>query len=158
MLTEILFSKDVFPKGKTLHAIILPENEDYYRFIKEQKEHGLKTIALSSNALLSILCHYFAVKHAEIFEVKLLDPYVLSDKTVADQKHLNIRGFSRKQMLKKYQEQGGICPICGKHYEFKEMAGDHIVPWSNGGHTEYSNLQMLCKHDNEVKSNKLLNN
>lgn len=74
MLTEILFSKDVFPKGKTLHAIVLPENEDYYRFVKEQKERGLKTISLSSNALLSILCHYFAVKHAEIFEVILLDP------------------------------------------------------------------------------------
>lgn len=74
MLTEILFSEDDFPKGKTLHAIVLPENEDYYHFIKEQKEHGLKTIALSSNALLSILCHYFAEKHAEIFEVKLLDP------------------------------------------------------------------------------------
>lgn len=74
MLTEILFSEDDFPKGKTLHAIVLPENEDYYHFIKEQKEHGLKTIVLSSNALLSILCHYFAEKHAEIFEVKLFDP------------------------------------------------------------------------------------
>lgn len=28
MLTEILFSKDVFSKGKTLHAIILPENKN----------------------------------------------------------------------------------------------------------------------------------
>lgn len=74
MLTEILFSKDDFPKGKTLHAIVLPENEDYYRFIKEQKERGLKTIALSSNALLSILCHYFVEKHARIVDIKLLAP------------------------------------------------------------------------------------
>lgn len=68
MLTEILFSKDVFPKGKTLHAIILPENEDYYQIVKANKKRGLKQVSLSSNALLSILCHYFAVKHAEIFE------------------------------------------------------------------------------------------
>lgn len=27
MLTEILFSEDIFPKGKTLHAIVLPESQ-----------------------------------------------------------------------------------------------------------------------------------
>ena len=74
MLTEILFSKDVFPKGKTLHAIILPENEDYYQFVKTNKKRGLKQVSLSSNILLNVLCYYFAEKHAEIFEVKLLDP------------------------------------------------------------------------------------
>lgn len=83
-------------------------------------------------------------------------PYVLSDETIVDQKYLHIRAFTHSQMLKKYQEQGGICPICKKHYEFSEMAGDHIVPWSQGGATIYSNLQMLCKHDNEIKSNQLL--
>jgi 5-methylcytosine-specific restriction endonuclease McrA len=24
------------------------------------------------------------------------------------------------------------------------MDGDHILPWSQGGKTEYDNLQMLC--------------
>lgn len=85
-------------------------------------------------------------------------PYVLSDETVVDQKLLHIRTFSRRDMLKKYKEQDGICPACGKHYEFNEMEGDHIVPWSAGGRTEYSNLQMLCKSDNKRKSNDLLNN
>lgn len=48
-------------------------------------------------------------------------------------------------------KEDGICPICNKHYEFKEMVGDYIVSWSKGRHTEYSNLQ-------EVKSNNLLDN
>lgn len=43
MLTEILFSEDDFPKGKTLHAIVLPENEDYYHFsqLPRTKVRGL---------------------------------------------------------------------------------------------------------------------
>lgn len=84
-------------------------------------------------------------------------PYVLSDKTVVDRKLLHLRTFTPSQMRAQYKKQDGICPICHKHYEFNEMAGDHIVPWSEGGKTEPDNLQMLCKHDNEVKSNKLLN-
>ena len=83
-------------------------------------------------------------------------PYVLSEKTILDERYLNIRTFTHTQMMKKYQEQEGICPICGKYYDFKDMQGDHIKPWSQGGKTEYNNLQMLCKKDNEAKSNKLL--
>lgn len=59
-------------------------------------------------------------------------------------KYLNLRAFNEKQKLKKYQEQEGICPMCGKHFEYDEMDGDHILPWSKGGKTEYENLQMLC--------------
>lgn len=61
-----------------------------------------------------------------------------------DERHLNIRTFDKRDKLRKYEEQGGICPMCGKHFEFDEMDGDHIVPWSKGGKTEYANLQMLC--------------
>lgn len=74
MLTEILFSKDDFPKGKTLHAIILSENENYYQFVKTNKKRGLKPISLSSNILLNVLCYYFVEKHARIVDIKLLAP------------------------------------------------------------------------------------
>lgn len=39
-------------------------------------------------------------------------------------------------------------------YAFEEMEGDHIIPWSKGGHTTDDNLQMLCKECNSAKSDK----
>lgn len=47
-----------------------------------------------------------------------------------------------------------FCPKCGKHFEFEEIEGDHITPWSQGGHTTPDNLQMLCKNCNRLKSDK----
>lgn len=70
------------------------------------------------------------------------------------EKHLSIRGFTKTQMRTQYEKQKGICPICGKHFELEEMEGDHITPWSKGGHTLPDNLQMLCKNCNLTKSNK----
>lgn len=61
-----------------------------------------------------------------------------------DEKHLKIRAFSDKDKQRKYDEQGGVCPKCGKHFELSDMDGDHILPWKSGGHTAYDNLQMLC--------------
>ncbi|MFT8917218.1 MAG: DUF262 domain-containing protein [Oenococcus sp.] len=65
---------------------------------------------------------------------------------------LSIRGFKDKDKRLVYEKQRGVCPVCGKHFEFDEMEGDHITPWSQGGHTVISNLQMLCKDDNRKKS------
>lgn len=73
-------------------------------------------------------------------------------------KYLNLRGFSKDMMRKKLKEQDGHCPMClaegnEKVYTLSEMEGDHITPWSEGGKTEYDNLQMLCKRHNRLKSN-----
>ena len=38
-------------------------------------------------------------------------------------------------------------------YWAKSEDGDHITPWSEGGHTLPENLQMLCKSCNRKKSN-----
>lgn len=49
------------------------------------------------------------------------------------------------------------CPFCAKNgvdtiYAYDEMQGDHVIPWSQGGHTVDSNLQMLCQRCNNDKS------
>lgn len=70
-----------------------------------------------------------------------------------DERKLSIRAFTDKQKHEQYQKQGGICVKCGKHFEFGEMEGDHIIAWSQGGKTVPENLQMLCKRCNNTKSN-----
>ena len=47
-----------------------------------------------------------------------------------------------------------IYPICGQHFEFNEMEGDRIKPWSKGGQTSLENCQMLCKDCNGKKTDK----
>lgn len=74
-----------------------------------------------------------------------------------NERTLNLRDFDEKTKIKKYEEQKGICvaknAVCGNaHFEYDEMEGDHIIPWSQGGKTVYENCQMLCKQDNRVKS------
>lgn len=67
---------------------------------------------------------------------------------------LNLRAFDKRDKMDVYSKQDGICPICGQHFEFDEMEGDHIKPWSKGGHTVLENLQMLCKDCNGKKKDK----
>ena len=67
---------------------------------------------------------------------------------------LNLRIFDKRDKMAAYSRQNGICPICGQHFEFNEMEGDHIKPWSKGGQTIPENCQMLCKDCNNKKTDK----
>lgn len=69
------------------------------------------------------------------------------------EKHLSIRTFTPRMARAAYERQKGICPMCGKHYDLKEMQADHITPWSKGGRTTADNCQMLCADCNRRKSN-----
>lgn len=71
-----------------------------------------------------------------------------------DEKVLNIRNFSISDKVTKFNEQNGICPICGKKFEIKDMEADHITPWHEGGKTVLDNCQMLCKKCNREKGGK----
>jgi Protein of unknown function DUF262/HNH endonuclease len=77
-------------------------------------------------------------------------PYVITDK----EKYLNIRAFTDKQKRESYERQKGICVKCGVQFELNEMEADHITPWHEGGKSTADNCQMLCKHDNRIKSGK----
>ena len=74
--------------------------------------------------------------------------YVLTRK----EKYLSIRVFNDKQKREAYERQKGICTKCKEHFELSEMEADHITPWHSNGKTIAENCQMLCKHDNRIKS------
>lgn len=70
------------------------------------------------------------------------------------EKYLNIRAFSDNQKREAFERQKGVCVKCGVTFELNEMEADHITPWHLGGKTTAENCQMLCKHDNRIKSGK----
>lgn len=70
------------------------------------------------------------------------------------ERHLSIRAFSDKQKREAFERQNGICIKCNEKFELHEMEADHIKPWHDGGRTLAENCQMLCKHDNRIKSGK----
>lgn len=82
-------------------------------------------------------------KYAGVYE------YLLT----GEEKHLSIRAFENKEKRPAYEKQDHKCAICEDEYEFEEMHGDHIKPWSKGGKTILENCQMLCKKCNIKKSN-----
>lgn len=71
-----------------------------------------------------------------------------------DSRHLSERAFSDDIKLAKWDEQNHKCAVCGEDYDIKDLAGDHIIPWSKGGRTVLSNCQLLCATCNGIKSNK----
>lgn len=68
------------------------------------------------------------------------------------EKHLQLRKFTESMKRTAYERQNGVCPKCGDSYQFVEMEGDHIIPWSKGGKTIATNCQMLCRTCNRLKS------
>ena len=69
-----------------------------------------------------------------------------------EEKSLSLRAFDDKTKTTVYSRQNGICSVCGRHFDIKEMEADHIVPRSKGGRTTIDNCQMLCKSCNRRKS------
>lgn len=74
--------------------------------------------------------------------------YLLTGK----EKFLSLRQFDDEDTRTAYEQQQGICPICGQHFDFEKMHADHITPWHAGGKTVPENLQMLCRDCNLKKS------
>lgn len=86
----------------------------------------------------------------EITKPKGIWEYVLG----GEEKLLHTRTFDTKQKALGYARQNGLCIKCNGHFLQTEMEADHITPWSNGGKTDLSNLQMLCLKCNRTKSDK----
>lgn len=84
----------------------------------------------------------------EVQKKSAIYEYILT----GEKKVLNLRSFSEKDKITMYKRQKGLCAICGKPFDIKDMRGDHVIPWSKGGVTDISNGQMLCVTCNLAKS------
>ena len=69
---------------------------------------------------------------------------------------ISICGFSQSRYIsattKKivFTRDGGVCQCCGSSYRLEY---DHITPFSCGGSSSPSNIQLLCMKCNRSKSN-----
>lgn len=75
----------------------------------------------------------------------------------------NIKSTKYKIQTKEAESNGvSNCPLCAlgndanktRIYKLNEMDADHVTAWSNGGATDISNCQMLCKTHNRAKGNR----
>ena len=90
------------------------------------------------------------IEDDEVTNEKGIYNYILS----REKKHLSLRAFDNKTKLKTFESQNGICTKCDVKFEYNEMEGDHIEPWSKGGKTIPENCQMLCGPCNKRWSDK----
>ena len=114
----------------------------------------------------------------ELVEKLYSDYYVKNKKGIfeyilggcEDKKLLEIRIFDEPTKQAKYRLQtaeannSGFsnCPLCAigtdnnkkRIWKLNEMDADHVTAWSNGGATDITNCQMLCKTHNRSKGNK----
>ena len=91
----------------------------------------------------------------EVTEKKGIYEYILSGKDESIARKLSKRQFLERDKRTIYERQNGICPICGEHYDYSQMEGDHIIPWWRGGKTTIDNLQMVCSKCNKGKGGKI---
>lgn len=115
-----------------------------------------------SARLKELYADFFVKNKKGIYE------YILGEER--DKKLLEIRIFDEpaKQAVYKAQSTEAIskgcsnCPLCAlgndsnrnKIWKLSEMEADHVTAWTNGGSTDISNCQMLCKTHNRAKGNR----
>lgn len=135
--TVIIWIQSLFPDYKKEMKGL-----DWGRLYNEYKENKYDIKALKSR-IEDLMADDDVTKKSGVYE------YVLSGET--KERCLSIRTFTDSQKRTVYTQQNGVCPHCGQKFDIKDMEGDHITPWHEGGKTIIENLQMLCKNCNRTK-------
>lgn len=73
---------------------------------------------------------------------------LIEDLTVLETEKEKVTDIQKRRV---YERQGHKCPFCVKNginteYAYKEMQGDHIIPWSQGGRT-VEKIYRCCARD-----------
>jgi hypothetical protein len=62
------------------------------------------------------------------------------------------RHIPRPIQFRVLKRENQVCRVCGMPVQAEDVHFDHIIPWSKGGPTEESNIQLLCGDCNRKKS------
>lgn len=125
----ISWTNETFPKKRKKLMKGLPWGEYY---------NAYSNLSLNADSLEKQI--QVLILYEDVSNQKGIYLYLLS----GNEKHLNIRAFGERTKQRVYEKQGGICMRCKNNFELKEMDGDHIIPWKDGGKTVENNCQMLC--------------
>ncbi len=136
--------KRVFPNDTSSRTKLM-NGLDWGRFYREHGDRKDLNPATLEKRITEL------VQDEEVENKRGIYEYLLS----GNEKTLNLRAFSEKIKVAAYEKQKGICPVCKKHFELRQLEADHVVPWHKGGTTtDPKNCQMLCMPDNRTKSGK----
>lgn len=86
------------------------------------------------------LMDFKATKELDVSVAKIVEYCITRDENL-----LKHRAFNDVQRTALYNRQKGFCAHCGQHFLKNEMEAHHKIPWYNGGLTELSNGEMICK-------------
>jgi hypothetical protein len=124
IISRLLYKfKDIATFNRHIIPIIHKLKDEIQEIIMQTIQDGKTRNALFQKKLIQIIDEIIYTTYEENLEKRL---------------------FSKKDIQRKLEEQGGVCNHCKESKEKYE--GDHIIPWSTGGTTTFENLQVLCKH------------
>jgi hypothetical protein len=147
--------KNIFSQNKrTFNKLFIP-----YKFMICRLHFKLKDISIFNRHINDILNDF----NSKIIQVDIQDTLKCKSRNAVFQKKLinfiddiidknydkkdvnNNRLFSKKMISDQLNEQDNKCKLCKCDLSNIQYEGDHIKKWSNGGKTDKSNLQVLCK-------------
>ena len=64
------------------------------------------------------------------------------------------RHIPRPIQFRVLKRENQVCRLCNMPVAADDIHFDHVIPWSKGGPTEESNIQLLCGSCNKAKSDK----
>lgn len=138
-----------FHNGNTPKTWQAVQNQDWKRlyaeyYDKELTEEEKMHITNRCKELVSY------VKTRTFYDSKGIYEWVLRGEKMEEfQEYLCLRSFVKDDKEEMYNQQKGIDPIDGKHYEIEEMHAHHIIPWGIGGNSEIDNLVMLSSENHK---------
>jgi hypothetical protein len=150
LIDENIFSKD----KRTFNKLFIP-----YKFMICRLYFKLKDISVFNRHIKDILDDF----KSKILEVDIQSVLECKSRNAMFQKKLinfiddiidkhydkkdvnNKRLFNKKMISDQLNEQDNKCKLCNCDLSNIQYEGDHIKKWCNGGKTDKSNLQVLCK-------------